>query len=81
MSGILVRPHNFQELAHIVAQPSWAQKAQDTIIARVDANLARYTMVPLNAFERVQLLNSVLIPWWPYYTMFIPHDRMFHHID
>ena len=41
----------------------------------------RYRALPLNAFERVHLLNSVLITRWLYDTMFIPHDRMFHHID
>ena len=27
------------------------------------------------------MLNSVLVPRWVYHTMFIPHDRMFHHMD
>ena len=47
----------------------------------MEADLTRCGALPLNAFERVQLLNSVLISRWLYHTMFIPHDRMFQHID
>ena len=48
---------------------------------KVEFDLTRYRALPLNALERVQLLNSMLIPRWLYHTMFIPHDRMFQHID
>ena len=51
------------------------------MITKVGADLAQYRALPLDAFERVQPLNCVLIPRWLYHTMFIPHDRMFHHID
>ena len=34
------------------------------------ADLARYQYLPLNAFERVQLLNTILIPR----TLFLPND-------
>ena len=47
----------------------------------MEADLPRYKSLPRNAFERVQLLNSMLIPGWFYHAMFIPHDHMFHHID
>ena len=53
----------------------------DEVLAMVEAHLAQYRSLPLNAFERVQLLNSILIPRWLCPTMFLPYDRMFHHID
>ena len=59
---ILVRPPIFRYLGHTIAHLSWAQKARDEVMAMVEANLARYRALPLNVFERVQLLNSVLIP-------------------
>ena len=37
--------------------------------------------MPLNAFERVQLLNTVLIPRWTYRTLFLPNDSMFKTMD
>ena len=45
------------------------------------ADLARYQYLPLNAFERVQLLNTVLIPRWTYRTLFLPNDSMFKTMD
>ena len=78
---ILVRPPIFRYLGHTIAHPSWAQRARDEVLAKVECDLTRYRALPLNAFERVQLLDSVLIPRWLYHTMFIPHDRMFQHID
>ena len=67
--------------SHTIAHPSWAQRAKDEVLAKVESHLTRYRALPLNAFERVQLLNSMLIPRWLYITMFISHDRMFQHID
>ena len=60
--------------------PSWAQRARDEFLAKLESYLTWYRALQLNTFERVQLLNSVLIPRWLYHTMFIPHDRMFQHI-
>ena len=58
---ILVRPPIFRYLGYIIAHPSWAQRARDEVLAKVESDLTRYRALPLNAFERVQLLNSVLI--------------------
>ena len=76
-----MRPPIFRYLGHTIAHPSWAQRARDAVFAKVESDLTRYRALPLNAFERVQLLNFVHIPHWLYHTMFIPHDRMFRHID
>ena len=45
------------------------------------ADLARYQYLPLNAFERVQLLNTILIPRWTYRTLFLPNDSIFKAMD
>ena len=44
-------------------------------------DLARYQYLPLNAFERVQLLNTIVIPRWTYRTLFLPNDSMFKAMD
>ena len=59
---ILVRPPIFRYVGHVMAHPSWAQRARDEVLAKVESDLTRYRALPLNALERVQLLNSVLIP-------------------
>ena len=47
----------------------------------VSADLARYQYVPMNTFERVQLLNTILIPRWNYWTLILPNDSMFKTMD
>ena len=42
--------------------PTWEQKARDDFVGTAAADLVRYQYLPLNAFEQVQLLNTVLIP-------------------
>ena len=44
-------------------------------------DLARYQYLPLNAFKRVQPLNTVPIPRWTYRTLFLPNDSMFRAMD
>ena len=44
-------------------------------------DLTRYQYLPLNAFERVQLLNTIQIPRWTYRTLFLPNDSMFTAMD
>ena len=64
----------FRYLGHTIAHPLLAQKARDKVLAKVESDLTQYSALPLNAFERVKLLNFPLIPRWLYHTMFIPHD-------
>ena len=65
----------------MIAHPGYASLAHSQILAEVKNDLNRYKQLPLNAFERVQLVNSLLIPRWLYHALFVPHDRMFHKID
>ena len=47
----------------------------------VCADPARYRCLPLNAFERVQLMNTILISRWNYRVQFLANDSMFKTID
>ena len=38
-------------------------------------------MLPLDAFERTQLLSSVLMPRWVYRSLFVARDQLRHDID
>ena len=78
---IKARSPVFSYLGHMIAHPAHVSLARSQILAEVKSDLNRYKQPPLNAFERVQLVNSVLIPRWLYHAMFVPHDRMFHKID
>ena len=43
---ILVRPPIFRYLGHTIAHPSWAQRARDEVLAKVESDLTRYRALP-----------------------------------
>ena len=43
---ILVRPPIFRYLGHTTAHPSWAQKARDEVLAKVEFDLVWYGSLP-----------------------------------
>ena len=47
----------------------------------VQAKLARFQAVPLDAFERTQLLSTVLFPRGVYRSLFVASDHLLHDID
>ena len=53
-----MRPPIFYYPSHLIAHPAWEQKARVDFISTVAAALARYRLLPLNAFERVQLITT-----------------------
>ena len=59
---IKARSPVFSYLGHMIAHPAHVSLARSQILAEVKSDLNRYKQLPLNAFERVQLVNSVLIP-------------------
>ena len=67
----------FHYLGHMLARQAWEQKARDDYIGTICADLPRYRMLPLNAFERIPLMNTVLMPKWTYRTRFLPNGAMF----
>ena len=76
-----LQPPIFHYLGHLLAHPTWEQKARDDFVGKAAADLVRNQYLPLNAFERVQLLTPLLIPWWVYRTLFLPNDSMFKAMD
>ena len=72
-----LQPPIFHYLGHLLAHPFWEQKAHDDFMGTAASDLARYQYLPLNAFERVPLLNTILIPRWMYRTLFLPNNSMF----
>ena len=75
---IPVQPPIFKYLGHIMAHPEWVKKAQENIL---DEQLAGYERLPLNAWERVELVNSVLTSQWTYRLLLIPSDIVFKELD
>ena len=50
-------------------------------MALVRSDLAQYASVPMNGWERAQLVNFVLMPRWMHGLILLPSDKMFHRID
>ena len=76
-----VRPPILQCSGHILARPQWAHKARADYVALVQSDLAQYASVPMNGWERAQLVNFVLMPHWMHRLLLFPSDKMFHRID
>ena len=76
-----VRRPILQYLGHILAHPEWAHKARADYVALVQSDLAQYASVPMNGWERTQLVNFVLMPRWMHRLILLPSDKMFHRID
>ena len=47
----------------------------------VYANFTRYRRLPLNPFERVELVNTVVMPRWTHYNFFGPTKALSRSID
>ena len=76
-----VCPPILRYLGHLLAHPFWAHKARSDYLGVVQSNLAQYQSVPLNGWERAQLVNFVLLPRWPHRLVLLPSDKTLHQID
>ena len=50
---LLLQSPIFHYLRHLLAHPTWEQKAHDAFVGTAASHLARYQYLPLNAFKRV----------------------------
>ena len=75
-----VRPPILHYLGHILAHPNWAHKAQSDYMGLIQSDLAAYTGIPMNGWERAQLVNSVLVPRWLHRLLVLPLDKTLHQI-
>ena len=61
-----VRPPILTYLGHVLAHPSHEEHAWELVTTQLHHDLAAYKTLPLNGFEKVSIINSVLIPRWTY---------------
>ena len=47
----------------------------------IQSDLAAYTGISMNGWERAQLVNSVLVPRWLHRLLLLPSDKTLHQID
>ena len=78
---ITTSPPLFKYLGHLIPHPSIVTSARAYIHHTIRCDLARYRMLPLDTFERTQLLSSVLMPRWVYRSLFVASDKLLHDID
>ena len=47
----------------------------------IQSDRAAYTGIPMNGWERAQLVNSVLVPRWLHRLLLLPSNKTLHQID
>ena len=67
----MIRPPILTYLGHVLAHLSHEDQAWDTVTNQLCHNLAEYKTLPLNSFEKVAIINAVLIPCWTYRGLFL----------
>ena len=68
---MLILPPILTYVGHILAQLSHEDHARDMVTDQLRHDLAAYKTLPLNGFEKVAIINSVLIPRWTYRSLFL----------
>ena len=59
---IPVRPPILTYLGHVLAHPTQEETAWDMVTTMSHHDIAAYRTLPLNAYEKVAIINAVLIP-------------------
>ena len=57
-----VRPPILSYLGHTIAHPQWAHKARSDYLDLITSDLAQYAHIPMDGWERKQVVNSILMP-------------------
>ena len=70
-----VRPPIFSHPGHIIAHPEWAHKARSDYLVLIRSDLAQYAHIPMDGWERKQVVISILMPRWLHRAVLIPLDR------
>ena len=68
---VLVRPPILTYLGHVLAHPSQEDTAWETVTTQLRHDIVAYRTLPLNAYEKVAIINAVLIPRWTYRGLFL----------
>ena len=67
----MIRPPILTYLGHLLAHPSHEDQAWDMVTKQLLQALAAYKTLPLNGFEKVAIMDTVLIPHWTYRGFFV----------
>ena len=78
---IPVRPPIMTYLGHVLAHPTQEDTAWDMVTTQLHHDIAAYTTLPLNAYEKVAIINTVLIPQWTYRGLFLGNRARMAHWD
>ena len=68
---IPVRPPIMTYVGHVLAHPTQEDTAWDMVTTQLHHDVAAYRTLPLNAYEKVAIINAVLIPRWTYRGLFL----------
>ena len=68
---IPVRPPIMTYLGHVLAHPEQEDTSWDMVTTQLHHDITAYTTLPLNAYEKVAIINAVLIPRWTYRGLFL----------
>ena len=66
-----IRPPVLTYLGHILAHPSHEDHTWDMVTNQLRHDLAAYKTLPLHSFEKVAVINVLLIPRWTYHGLFL----------
>ena len=78
---IPVRPPIMTYLGHVLAHPTQEDTAWDMVTTQLHHDVAAYRTLPLNAYEKVAIINAVLIPRWTYRGLFLGNRTRMAHWD
>ena len=78
---IPVRPPIMTYLGHVLAHPTQEDTAWDMVTTQLHHDVAAYRTLPLNAYEKVAIINAVLIPRWTYRGLFLGNRTRVAHWD
>ena len=67
----LVRPPILKYLGHVLAHPTQEETAWDMVTTQLYHDIAAYRSLPLNGYEKVAIVNAILIPRWTYRGLFL----------
>ena len=72
---LTIRPPMLTKLGHVRAHPSREDHTGDMVINQLRHDLAAYKSLQLNGFEKVAIVNAVLIPCWTYRGLFLSNRQ------
>ena len=78
---IPVRPPIMTYLGHVLAHPTQEDTAWDMVTTQLHHDVAAYRTLPLNAYEKVAIINAVLIPRSTYKGLFLGNRTRMAHWD